>query len=38
MRQSISAQALHALVAAGAARDVLVLPGPDGIGWQIQVR
>ncbi|MDR6917501.1 hypothetical protein J2X66_004380 [Pseudomonas sp. 3296] len=38
MRQSISAEALHALVAAGAARDVLVLPGPDGIGWQIQVR
>ncbi|MDR6918925.1 hypothetical protein J2X66_005830 [Pseudomonas sp. 3296] len=38
MRQSISAEALHALVAAGAAREVLVLPGPDGIGWQIQVR
>ncbi|VVP45412.1 transcriptional regulator [Pseudomonas fluorescens] len=38
MRQSISAEALHALVAAGGARDVLVLPGPEGTGWQLQVR
>lgn len=38
MRQSISAEGLSALVAAGAAWDVRAVPGPDGHGWQLQVR
>jgi hypothetical protein len=38
MRQSISAEGLSALVAAGAAYDVRAIPGPDGHGWQLQVR
>ena len=38
MRQSISAEGLSALVAVGAAWDVRAVPGPDGQGWQLQVR
>ncbi len=38
MRQSITAEGLSALVAAGAAWDVRAVPGPDGHGWQLQVR
>ena len=38
MRQSISAEGLSALVAAGAAWDVRAVPAPDGHGWQLQVR
>lgn len=38
MRQSISAEGLSALVAAGAAYDVRAIPGPEGHGWQLQVR
>ncbi len=38
MRQSITAEGLIALVAAGAAWDVRAVPGPDGHGWQLQVR
>lgn len=38
MRESISAEALQALVAAGAARDLRAIPGPAGHGWQLQVR
>lgn len=38
MRQSISADALQALVFAGATLDLRAIRGPAGRGWQLQVR
>jgi hypothetical protein len=38
MRETVSAEALQALVAAGAALNLRAIPGPAGHGWQLQVR
>ncbi|HBO1502325.1 TPA: hypothetical protein OT951_005862 [Pseudomonas aeruginosa] len=38
MRESITEDALQALIAAGGARDTLVTRGPGGEGWQLLVR
>ena len=38
MKDTISDDALAALVKAGVARDPLVTPGPGGVGWKLQVR
>lgn len=38
MKETITDDALVALVRAGGARDPLVTQGPGGIGWKLQIR